>query len=60
VGRASFETSQLKENLIAFMDKVMKLRPAASKGAYVKAVTLSSTMGPGIKIDRQQALASLK
>jgi large subunit ribosomal protein L1 len=60
VGRASFETSQLRENLIAFLDKVMRLRPAASKGAYVKAVTISSTMGPGIKIDRQQALALLK
>ncbi len=59
-GRRSFEVSQLKENVMTFLATVQKLRPAATKGTYVKAVTLSSTMGPGIKIDRQQALALVK
>jgi large subunit ribosomal protein L1 len=51
VGKISFGADKLAENVKAFMDKVISLRPASSKGAYIKTVTISSTMGPGIKVD---------
>jgi large subunit ribosomal protein L1 len=51
LGKASFSAQQLTENLKAFLDTLLKLKPAASKGRYFKSITVSSTMGPGIKID---------
>ena len=51
IGKVSFDEKQLFENLATLMDAVKKARPAAAKGAYIKRVTLSSTMGPGIKMD---------
>lgn len=51
VGKVSFGAEKLLENVKAFLDKVMALRPAASKGTYVKTISISSTMGPGIKVD---------
>ncbi len=51
VGKASFDASALEENIRAFADAVVKAKPAGAKGNYVKRVALSSTMGPGIKID---------
>lgn len=51
IGKVSFDLSQLEENLQAFMDSVLRAKPAASKGTYVKSVTVSSTMGPGVAID---------
>ncbi len=51
IGRVSFETGSLAENFNAFMDVVMRQKPAAAKGAYVRSVTVSSTMGPGIRLD---------
>ncbi len=51
VGKASFEAAQLLENLHAVMDELHRAKPASSKGRYVRAVTLSSTMGPGVHID---------
>lgn len=51
VGRASFEASKLKENVMAFMDRLMQLKPSTSKGVYLRTISLSTTMGPGIKID---------
>jgi len=51
IGRVSFEPEQLKENFEAFMDSVVRARPAGAKGVYVKSVTISSTMGPGVSID---------
>lgn len=51
VGRASFETPKLVENIQALVDAVRKVKPAASKGIYLKNMTLTSTMGPGVKID---------
>jgi large subunit ribosomal protein L1 len=51
IGKKSFETSQLVANAQAIVDAVMKARPAAAKGTYMKKVTVSSTMGPGIRID---------
>ena len=54
VGRMNFEQKQLEENVGQLMDTVRRMRPASAKGTYVKAVTLSSTMGPGIPLDPQQ------
>ncbi|MAM09221.1 MAG: 50S ribosomal protein L1 [Rhizobiaceae bacterium] len=51
VGKASFDASALEENIRAFADAVVKAKPAGAKGNYVKRVALSSTMGPGVKID---------
>ena len=52
IGKASFEVGDLKGNLQALLKDLVKLKPAASKGAYVKKVAVSTTMGPGIMVDR--------
>ncbi|SHJ80453.1 LSU ribosomal protein L1P [Shimia gijangensis] len=57
VGKASFDEGKLVENVRAFMDAVMKARPSGAKGAYVKKVALSSTMGPGVTISVDNAAA---
>lgn len=51
VGKASFEATKLAENIRAFVGAINRAKPAGAKGAYIKKVSLSSTMGPGIKID---------
>ena len=51
VGKASFSDQQIVENVQAFIDAVAKARPSGAKGAYIKKISLSSTMGPGVKID---------
>ena len=51
IGKVSFSVDQIAENAQAFMSTIIKLKPASAKGTYVKSVYLSSTMGPGIKID---------
>jgi large subunit ribosomal protein L1 len=51
IGKISFDEKKLFENFAALMDAVKKARPAAAKGTYIKRVTMTSTMGPGIKID---------
>lgn len=51
IGRVSFSAEQLSENLNAIMDSIVRAKPSASKGTYVKSVTISSTMGPGVSID---------
>ena len=51
IGRATFEVNALKENLMALMADLQKSKPAAAKGIYLKRVTLSSTMGPGVAVD---------
>src|SRR6201996_7495189 len=52
IGKASFEASALKENLSALIADLQKAKPAAAKGQYLKRITLSSTMGPGVVIDQ--------
>jgi large subunit ribosomal protein L1 len=52
IGKANFEVKQLKENLVALIGDLQKAKPATSKGVYLKRVTLSSTMGPGVMIDQ--------
>ncbi len=54
IGRVSFEPQKLEENLTAFMDTVIRAKPAAAKGQYVRSVTVSSTMGPGVPVDQNQ------
>jgi large subunit ribosomal protein L1 len=51
IGRVSFDVEKLEENLDAFMDSIIRARPASAKGTYLKGVSLSSTMGPGVAID---------
>ena len=51
IGRVSFTVENLQANLDAFMDTVVRAKPSASKGTYIRSVTVSSTMGPGIRID---------
>jgi len=51
IGKVSFELVQLTENLDALMQEIMRLKPSAAKGRYIRSVTVSSTMGPGVSID---------
>jgi large subunit ribosomal protein L1 len=51
VGKASFSEEALVQNIKAFVDAVVKAKPTGSKGTYLKKVSLSSTMGPGLKLD---------
>jgi large subunit ribosomal protein L1 len=59
IGKASFSSEQLQENMNVLLGALLKAKPATSKGRYIKKITLSSTMGPGIDVDltRAQALA---
>lgn len=51
VGKASFDEKQLVENVAAFVEAIKKAKPAGAKGSYIEKISLSSTMGPGLKID---------
>jgi large subunit ribosomal protein L1 len=51
IGKASFDAKALEENIRAFADAVIKAKPTGAKGNYVKRVAVSSTMGPGLKVD---------
>ncbi len=52
IGKADFEVSALRENLIALLNDIKKVKPPSSKGVFVKRLTLSSTMGPGVMVDQ--------
>lgn len=58
IGKVSFTTEQLTENFLALISALLKAKPAAAKGRYLKKITVSSTMGPGIEIDPQKAQAA--
>ncbi len=60
VGKASFPAEKLAENFNVLIELVMKMKPATAKGVYLKGITVSSTMGPGIKIDTQEITARFK
>ena len=51
VGKVSFGVEKIVENITAFMETIMRLKPAASKGTYLKGLAISTTMGPGVKVD---------
>ena len=57
IGKASFSEDQIKQNVKAFIDAVAKSKPTGAKGTFVKKVALSSTMGPGVRIDPSNATA---
>ncbi|MBX9924997.1 MAG: 50S ribosomal protein L1 [Hyphomicrobiaceae bacterium] len=58
IGKASFTEAALVQNIRAFVDAVMKQKPATSKGNYVKRVSVSSTMGPGVKVEASSVVGS--
>ncbi len=59
VGKSQFEANQLVENVMALVDAIVRAKPAAAKGTYLKSVTLTSTMGPGVKIDPNRIKATV-
>ncbi|MBZ0201959.1 MAG: 50S ribosomal protein L1 [Ignavibacteria bacterium] len=54
VGKVSFEPQQLEDNIHTFINQVLKMKPATAKGVYVRSVTISSTMGPGLPISKSE------
>ena len=58
IGKVSFGPEKLKENLDTLMDAIVKAKPAATKGQYIKSVTVASTMGPGVKINANKFTAA--
>jgi large subunit ribosomal protein L1 len=56
IGRASFSNEQILQNFSALMESIVQAKPTAAKGIYIKKVTLSATMGPGVKVDAGQAM----
>ena len=59
IGKVSMESEKLAENFQALFDNIMRQKPSAAKGVYVKAITVSSTMGPGVKVDIADASANV-
>lgn len=60
VGKLSFEASKIVENIMVFVDAIVKAKPSSAKGTYVLGVSLSSSMGPGLKLDHAGLLADIK
>lgn len=60
VGKASFGTEKLTQNLLAFMEKIIQLKPSTSKGIYLRSITVSTTMGPGVRLDPVAIRAHIK
>jgi large subunit ribosomal protein L1 len=58
IGKASFEDGKLVENIRAFADAVAKAKPAGAKGTYIERVAITSTMGPGVKVDPASVLGT--
>ncbi|MDA3936151.1 MAG: 50S ribosomal protein L1, partial [Actinomycetota bacterium] len=54
IGRASFDEKSVVENYSALIDEINRVKPASSKGRYIKSVTMASTMSPGVKVDPLQ------
>ena len=54
IGKASFSEGDLKENFTAFIDAILKAKPSGAKGKFVKKLSVSSTMGPGVKVDLEE------
>ena len=51
IGKLSFAPEKLRDNLLAFIQRIIQLKPSTSKGVYLRSITISSTMGPGVKLD---------
>jgi large subunit ribosomal protein L1 len=59
VGKASFDEAHLVENITTLLDAILRAKPAAAKGTYLRSVTLASTMGPGVKVDPNRVKATV-
>ena len=59
VGKVSFDGVKLQENILAIMDALMKAKPSAAKGTYMKKISISSTMGPGVRLDTSDVTGQL-
>ena len=57
IGKVSFDLDALRENLVSLLDALNRAKPSTAKGQYIKRVTLSTTMGPGVKVDRLSVVA---
>ncbi|MEM0961075.1 MAG: 50S ribosomal protein L1 [Bacteroidota bacterium] len=60
IGKSTFSEDQIRDNADAFLKEIIRLRPAAAKGTYVKSVTLSTTMGPAVPVDRSDVAGSAR
>lgn len=60
IGKKSFEDGRIRENFNAIVSAIVKAKPASAKGTYLKSLTMSTTMGPGVKIDALEAFAQVK
>ncbi|MDG2571038.1 50S ribosomal protein L1, partial [Vibrio parahaemolyticus] len=58
IGKASFDEGKLVENIKAFADAVSKAKPSGAKGTYIQRVAISSTMGPGVKVDPSSVIGA--
>ena len=58
VGKANFEENELIENVATLLDALVRAKPSASKGTYLRSITLASTMGPGVKVDPNRVKAT--
>ncbi len=58
IGKKSMGSDKLKENFMSFLGAILKAKPATSKGVYIKSLNISSTMGPGIKVDTNEAMGN--
>ena len=59
IGKLGFDAKQLAENFEAFLEQVLKLKPSTAKGTYVQGISLTSTMGPGLRLDVAKAQANV-
>jgi large subunit ribosomal protein L1 len=57
IGRVSFSVEQLLSNFTAVMEAIIRAKPSGAKGQYIQKITLTSTMGPGVKVDLNEAIA---
>ena len=60
IGKRSFDIAKIRENFLTLLDAVIRARPSAAKGTYLKSVTISSTMSPGVRLDRMAITGLLK
>ena len=60
IGKVSFGETKIQENLLAFVEKIIQLKPSTSKGVYLRSVSMASTMGPGVKLDPIALRAAIK
>jgi len=60
IGKSSFSSDQIRDNAEAFLKEILRLRPASAKGTYVRSITLSTTMGPAVPIDRNAAVSTTR